>query len=249
MNVALIMGRGGSKSIPGKNVMPVLGRPLAMYPMLAACSARNIDHVAVTSDCPEIQRVAEGLGLQFIRRPDNISHDTAQMVDGILHALGEISGTVDCLVTLHANCATHPEGLIDRCLAKLAHDPEADSCVSGVIDKAVHPFRTRRLSNDDCLSPWYDVPEGTSSNRQALEPCVILDGAARALRVRSCFPTKGSAPFPYLGTKVLFEPNPGGRDVHDEDDVLLTERFLLRQGWTANTVPPHVRLPGRMTTS
>lgn len=244
MNVALIMGRGGSKSIPGKNVMPVLGRPLVIYPLLAALHARRIDQVVVTSDCPGIQRVATELKVRFIRRPDDISHDTAQMVDGILHALQEIGGTVEHLVTLHANCATHAAGLIDRCIARLEADPSADSCVSGVIDRSVHPYRTRKLTADGWLEPWNEVPANTSSNRQALDPCVILDGAARAMRVNSCIPANGSAPFPYLGRKILLEENPGGRDVHDEDDILLTERYLLRQGWTDTTLPKHLHHSG-----
>ena len=42
MNVILLTGRGGSKSVPGKNVYPVLGRPLAFYPMTAAKRAREL---------------------------------------------------------------------------------------------------------------------------------------------------------------------------------------------------------------
>lgn len=237
MNVALIMGRGGSKSIPGKNVMPVLGRPLVLYPILAAQRAAKIDLVAVTTDCPEILRIAETEGVLPIRRPPGISHDTAQMVDGITHALEVIGGEIEFLVTLHANCGTHPPGLIDRCLARLEADAEADSCVSGPVEKSVHPFRTRRLSLEGTLDPWMPAPRDTSSNRQSLDPCVILDGACRAMRVRKCFPPEGDPPFPYLGRKVLFEENPGGRDVHDEDDVWLTEVFLRRHGWSEEKTP------------
>jgi hypothetical protein len=40
---------------------------------------------------------------------------------------------------------------------------------------------------------------------------------------------------------ILFEDNPGGRDVHDEIDVILTERYLRDQGWTESSVPQHLR--------
>jgi len=237
MNVALIMGRGGSKSILGKNVMTVLGRPLVTYPIQSALNARKIDLVAVTSDCPEILRIAKDLGIFPIVRPPELSHDTAQMVDGITHALEAIGGEIEYLVTLHANCATHSHGLIDRCIGRLEAQPEADSCVSGAIDKSVHPFRTRKLGEDGLLVPWMPVPPDTSSNRQSLAPCVILDGACRAMRVATCFPPVGVPPFSYLGRTILFEENPGGRDVHDADDVQLTEAFLLRHGWTLETTP------------
>lgn len=237
MRVALIMGRGGSKSIPEKNVVPVLGRPLVLYPIIAALDAKQIDRVAVTSDCEEILAVAGLCGIEKIERPPELSHDTAQMVDGITHALEQLGGEIDFLVTMHANCATHTPDLIDRCLTRLLEVPEADSCVSGVEDRAVHPFRTRKLTVEGELKPWVEIPAGTSSNRQSLEPCIIVDGAARAMRVASCIPPKGDAPFPYLGNRVLFEENLGGRDVHDEDDLLLSEHFLVRHGWTPEQLP------------
>lgn len=229
MNIALIMGRAGSKSILGKNVINVCGEPLVYWPFKAALDSEKIDMVAVTTDCLEIQRVAENMGVEIIDRPPSLSHDTAQMVDGITHALEVFSGKgidVEYLVTMHANCATHTPGLVDTCLERLIEDPDADSCVSGTVDKAIHPFRTRKLSESGQLETWGSVPEGTSSNRQSLEPCVILDGAARAMRVSKCFPPCGDAPFPYLGKRVLFTDNPGGLDVHDEGDILLSELFL-----------------------
>jgi N-acylneuraminate cytidylyltransferase len=241
MNVALLMGRGGSKSIPGKNVKAVLGRPLALYPMLAAKGATLIDRVMVSTDCPALQSVARQADVEVIERPASLCGDDSQMLDAIRDALRFIGGDVDCLVTMHCNCATHRPGLIDDCIRRLAAEAEADSCVSGVVDRAVHPYRTRGLTPGGRLKPWFEIPPATSSNRQALDPCVILDGAARALRVRSCFPANGDPPFPYLGRVILFEENPGGRDVHDEIDVILTERYLRDQGWTENSVPQHLR--------
>lgn len=235
--VALLMGRGGSKSIPKKNVMPVMGRPLVYYPMWTALHSSRIDDVYVTTDCPYIQEVARGCGVHVIDRPAELSRDDSQMVDGILHALSVIGADVRYLVTMHCNCATHRPGLIDECLDRLDASPEADSCVSGVIDKSVHPFRTRRLTSEGWLEPWFQIPPGTSSNRQALEPCIILDGAARAMRVASCFPPHGDPPFSYLGRKVLMVENPGGLDVHDEWDFQETERFLRSVGWTETAEP------------
>lgn len=220
------MGRAGSQSIPKKNVIPIHGRPLVEWPMRAALEAVKIDRVYVTTDCPDIQAVAHRNGVEVIERPPELSHATAQMLDGILHALEVIGEPVEYLVTMHANCATHRPGLIDTCIERLEADPGADACVSGTIDKQVHPFRTRRLTPDGQLEPWLEIPPDTSSNRQSLEPCVILDGAARAMRVSACFPPHGDPPFPYLGKRILLEENPGGHDVHDETDLIRTEQFL-----------------------
>lgn len=234
MNIALLMGRGGSKSIPGKNICQVLGRPLVSYPIHAAQQAEKIDKVMVTTDCPDIHTIAAEMGVKIIERPAQLSRDNSQMVDGILHALDFIGPGIEYLVTMHCNCATHRPGLIDECITELEKYPEADACVSGVIDKAVHPFRTRRLTPGGMLEPWLEIPANTSSNRQSLDPCVILDGAARAMRVSSCFPVHGAPPFPYLGRSIRVIDNEGGHDIHDADDIYLSEQYLLRHGWSSN---------------
>jgi CMP-N-acetylneuraminic acid synthetase len=240
MNIGLLMGRRGSKSIPGKNIWPILGRPLCLYPMLAAKSASKIHRVMVTTDCPEIQRLAREHSVEVIQRPEAISGDRSEMADGIVHALEVIGAPVQHLVTMHCNSAIHRAGLIDDCISRLEQEPEADSCVSGVIEKSVHPIRTRKLNPRGVLEPWFEIAPSASSNRQTMEPCVILDGAARAMRVASCFPIRGIQPFPYLGTTVLFAENPGGRDVHDEDDLVLVEKHLRAQGWSETSTPPHI---------
>jgi len=47
---ALLLGRGGSTGLPGKNTRAVLGRPLMAYPLLAARDARSVDRVYVSTD-------------------------------------------------------------------------------------------------------------------------------------------------------------------------------------------------------
>jgi len=52
--VALIPLRGGSKSIPKKNIKPLAGKPLCAWVLEAATAATRIDAVFVSTDCPEI---------------------------------------------------------------------------------------------------------------------------------------------------------------------------------------------------
>ena len=69
MNVVLLTGRRGSESIPGKNVVPVLGRPLVYYPIYAAGQARLVGATYVSTDCPKIKEVARAMDVQVIDRP------------------------------------------------------------------------------------------------------------------------------------------------------------------------------------
>lgn len=128
-NVILLTGRAGSKSIKSKNVYPVLGRPLAYYPINAAKQSK------------------------------------------------------------------------DDAIEKMNSNPDADSCVSGHIDLSIHPYRTKRVTSEGYLETWLDIPGNTSTNRQNLEPCFVLDGAIRVMRYDTCFPPAGQPLLSILGTE------------------------------------------------
>lgn len=59
MNVAFIPVRGGSKSIPLKNIKPICGRPLVYWTVKAACGCKYIDEVYVATDSDKIRETVE----------------------------------------------------------------------------------------------------------------------------------------------------------------------------------------------
>ena len=59
MNVAFIPVRGGSKSIPLKNIRPICGKPLVYWTIRAACGCRHIDKVYVATDSDRIKETVE----------------------------------------------------------------------------------------------------------------------------------------------------------------------------------------------
>lgn len=232
MNVALIMGRAGSESVNRKNIRLMLGHPLVWYPMQAAKHATCLNNVYVTTDCTEIKSVARECGIGIIHRPEHLSRPDSEMSDGVVHAAEELRrrhGPIDVLVTMHANCATHRDGLIDECVATLERTVWLDSCVSARVVEDCHPYRLKRVHEDGTLGTWAKMPN-PSNNRQSIrERAVVLDGACRAIRVDRCLPPNGQPPFPYLGNKIGWVENPGGLDVHCEADLDLTERWLRGQ--------------------
>src|SRR5438552_1090382 len=58
MICALLLGREGSSGFPGKNLLPVLARPLMSYPLLAAQAAPSIERTYVSTDSPRIREIA-----------------------------------------------------------------------------------------------------------------------------------------------------------------------------------------------
>lgn len=239
-NIVLLTGRAGSKSVLRKNLYPVLGRPLAYYPMYAAKQSSLSDAIYVSTDCLDIQQLARKMEIQVIDRPKCLSQDNSELVDAINHAVSIIGEDLNYLITMHCNCAAHRSGLVDEAIKLLDSQPEADSCVTGYIDRSVHPFRTKRVLEDGSLLPWDSIPEGTSTNRQNLEPCFVLDGAVRVLRYKNCFPPQGQPPFTYLGNKIIHLENESGGDIHSMQDIASSEHLLRSMGW--ETASPNMEI-------
>ncbi len=60
--LALIPARGGSKSVPRKNLLPVGGRPLIVHSILQALESRLVTRTLVSTDDAEIAEVARAAG-------------------------------------------------------------------------------------------------------------------------------------------------------------------------------------------
>src|SRR6185295_10226970 len=88
--VAIIPARAGSKGIPGKNLVPVCGRPLVVWSVRQALAAKRIDSVWVSSDGEDILAAATGAGAKAIRRPADLASDSASSESAWLHALDAI---------------------------------------------------------------------------------------------------------------------------------------------------------------
>lgn len=89
-SICIIPARGGSKGLPGKNVLPLCGRPLIVWNILAALEACGEGDVFVTTDDAEIASVAGQHGARVIHRPAELAGDMASSESALLHALGEI---------------------------------------------------------------------------------------------------------------------------------------------------------------
>ena len=131
--ICIIPARGGSKGIPGKNIMLFCGKPLLAWSILQAKQAKTINAVYVTSDDATILRVAEDFGAIPIRRPDELSTDTATSEAALLHALDNIekgkAAKIDLVVFLQATSPLRESEDIDGAVQKLI-DENADSLFS-----------------------------------------------------------------------------------------------------------------------
>ena len=87
MNVAFIPVRGGSKSIPLKNIKDIAGKPLVYWVAQAANECTYIDAVYIATDNDKIKEIVEKFGLQkviVIGRAWETATDTASTESAML---------------------------------------------------------------------------------------------------------------------------------------------------------------------
>lgn len=132
--VALIPARGGSKSIPKKNIIDFCGKPLLVWSIEDAKDSSLIDDVYVSTDDKEIAEVSEKYGAEVIWRPKEISGDFSPSEEALKHAINEIYKSnpqkIDYVVFLQATSPLRETKDIDNAIKKIISE-DADSLFSG----------------------------------------------------------------------------------------------------------------------
>jgi N-acylneuraminate cytidylyltransferase len=89
---AFIFARGGSKGLPGKNIKPLLGKPLIQYSIEVALQISGIDKVFVSTDDTDIAKVALDNGAIVIDRPSELAQDNSPEWQAWQHAINWVKG-------------------------------------------------------------------------------------------------------------------------------------------------------------
>src|SRR5262245_50441603 len=186
--VAIVPARGGSKSIPRKNVKPLRGVPLLAYSIEAGLSARLVDRVIVSTDDEEIAAVARGCGAEVpFLRPAGLAEDSTADLPVFQHALEWLEaheGRVpDIVLQLRPTSPLRPPGCVDEAIELLRSDPTADS-VRGVVQASQNPFKMWRIQADGAMTPLvdHDGPEPYNQPRQELPTIYWQTGHVDAVR-------------------------------------------------------------------
>ena len=182
MILAVIPARGGSRGLPGKNLRSIEGEPMIVYTIRAARASHRIDRTLVSTDDPEIARVARGSGaaVPFLR-PAELAADTTPTLPVIDHAVRmvEASGEqVNVVVTLQPTSPMRTAAQIDAAL-ELLESSGARSVVAVAplglpcnVVAAVIDGQLRRIPLDG----------SADARRQAAPPAVRITGAIYVTR-------------------------------------------------------------------
>ena len=136
MNVAFIPVRGGSKSIPMKNIKPLNGKPLVYWTVIAACNCQYIDKVYVATDSDEIRKAVEAVmmegkenfsKIEVIDRSPESSSETASTESAMLEFAEKYE--FDTIVLIQATSPMLTSSDLDRGFCAFA-DKDTDSVFS-----------------------------------------------------------------------------------------------------------------------
>lgn len=253
--IAIILGRAGSKGVPGKNMAMIAGRPCAAWTIEHAKRSTSISHVVVSSDDPDLLDLARAMGAIAIARPRELASDRATIDDAARHALSafdelalhelglnergpsdhDAPSPTDHLAILYANVPVRPPDLTDRAAA-LLRASRCDSVQSYAPVGKYHPWWTARVDDAGRVTPW----EGTILNhnvyrRQDLPPAHIPDGGIIALtrdaltlniRTHDGPPPTGPHAFFGLDRRGIINPENAVIDIDTPTDLLVADAIL-----------------------
>ena len=169
--VAFIPVRGGSKSIPLKNIKPMCGKPLVYWTAAAAAGCRYIDEVYVATDSDAIKQAVEAMALPkvcVIGRSAESASDGASTESAML----EFAETreFDDIVLVQATSPLLSSDDLDRGFELYGRD-DVDGVISVVEDKRFYWKR-----GDNGAEPInYDVY--ARPRRQDFDGCFMENGA------------------------------------------------------------------------
>lgn len=201
--VAIIPARGGSKSIPMKNIRPLGGIPLIAYSIAAGLASKYVDRVLVSTDSPEIGAVALEFGAEFpFLRPMALAEDDTTDFPVLEHTvrwLEEAEGyRPELIVQLRPTSPFRPPGLIDQAIEAMLKVPEADS-LRGVTDSGQNPYKMWRI-HGGLLQPLLEseFTEPYNMPRQALPETYWQTGQIEVIRRATILEQKS-----LTGTRIL----------------------------------------------
>jgi len=166
---AMIFARGGSKGLPGKNIRPLMGKPLLAWSIEHALAVPGIERVLVSTDCEEIAAVARehGAWVPFMR-PDGLAADHSPEWLSWQHALQFLQDSEgkmpDAMLSVPTTAPLRASQDLEACIAEY----EKGECdvVLTMTDAHRSPYFNMVKKTDDALVDLVIAPKTQVARRQ-----------------------------------------------------------------------------------
>jgi N-acylneuraminate cytidylyltransferase len=232
MAIGLVLARGGSVSIPKKNIVPVNGRPLIYYILDALCGSGSLAKVYVSTDSDEIADIVKKYNSDIVevfeRVPVNAKSESSSE-DAIIEFLnGANISPEETLVFAQATSPLTKPTDISQALERLKKS-DADSLLTVV--------RQKRFIWSENGEPMNYSPE-TRPRRQDFEGFLVENGAFYISRVSDILSSKSRI----SGNITYWEmPDETYYEIDEPSDIGVVS-FLLRQAENARREPAQIKL-------
>lgn len=186
--VAIIPAKGTSVRLPGKNIRPMLGKPLIAWTIEAALKSSRINRVIVSTEDEEVALIAKEYGAEVpFMEPKEISADGGDTDRVLLHAtdwLQEHEGyTVDALLLLLPTNPLRLPAHLDDAIEQF--EKSGADCVASVCEAAAthNPYWMFMRGDDGNIitctgGKLKDMP----ARSQNLPPCYIRNDICFVLK-------------------------------------------------------------------
>ena len=226
--LTFIPARGGSKTIPQKNIQKIAGKEMLGYTIEAAADSDVSDRIILSTDSQEIAQIGRNYGAETpFMRPPSLATDEARMMDVIKHGMNwveEQDGSYDVFLYLQPTCplrkARHILEAFEVFFAKQAYS------VVSINETGYIPGRVSTLPSDENMSKFVDQ-QSIQANRQELATYYELNGAIEMIRwevMKKNWNWYRERSYPYI------IPQPYGLDIDNEIDLKFAQ-FLIEEGY------------------
>jgi CMP-N,N'-diacetyllegionaminic acid synthase len=223
--IAVIPARGGSKTVSGKNIKLLNGKPLIAWSIEVARNVAEIDRVIVSTDDNAIGSVALKHGAEVYKRPVHLATDEALVIDALRDLIVTLKGEdekAEIMVLLEPTCPLRATGDIRDCLALMVQ--EGKNSVATFKKADLNPHRAWKLIEG---APEVFIPDAVPwLPRQKLPEAYQLNGAVYAFDINSLQPDSPSLLVGKLGAVIM--PAERSVDIDDELDFEIVETIIKR---------------------
>lgn len=169
--IAVIPARGGSKSIPKKNLADLGGIPLIAHIINSALSTSYQMDVIVSTEDSKIAETAKYYGAEVpFARPQELAEDHVHSLPVIQHAIWEVEKykqkRYELIALLQPTAPLCIPQDIDACIEKLIN--KNAETVLALTEVGVHPLRMKRLIDEDRVINYIDQGYEDMRPRQVL---------------------------------------------------------------------------------
>jgi len=226
--IVIIPARGGSKSLPQKNILLLKGKSLLCYSVDYSLKSVLVASTVVSTDSQEIADIAKNCGASVpFLRPGEFARDDTRDYPVIRHALDFFEGqgqVFDLYILLRPTSPLRPPGLIEKALEIMESNPGATSVRSMARIKE-HPYRAWGQRNDGSVSGFvsseiepYNIP------RQELPELYFQTGDIEVIRRETIIEgsISGECVFP------LFIDHEDMIDIDNQSDFIRAERLHVK---------------------